>query len=41
MILVIQFWGRPATEYKALPVVQLKTKEMENCDKIKRILKLK
>lgn len=39
MILVIQFWGRPATEYKAL--VQLKTKEMENCDKIKWILKLK
>ena len=28
MILIIQFWGHPATEYKAL--VQLKTKEMEN-----------
>ena len=40
MILVIQFWGRPATEYK-LVLVQLKMKEMENCDKIKWILKLK
>ena len=39
MILVIQFWGHSATEYKAL--VRLKTKEMENCDKIKWILKLK
>lgn len=39
MILVIQFWGHPATEYKAL--VRLKTKEMENCDKIKWVLKLK
>ena len=39
MILVIQFWGHPGTEYKAL--VRLEMKEMENCDKIKWILKLK